>query len=130
MTKIRTSVVLLVLGHAFACSSADAPSGEPGGNPPAGNGGNTGTPGSGTPGNGETPGTGGTPGNGGTPGTGGAPDDAIVPTDSVWRSTSEWYRAIDSAPVAEASPEMIGALAKWGQTGVFQIDFSFNILSG
>src|SRR5262249_10844852 len=118
MRKVRLAIALLVLGHAFACSS------DPGGTDGNPGGSNNGTPGNGTPGNG-TPGNG-TPGNG----TPTLDEDAIIPANSVWRQTSEWYRAIDDAPVAEHSSEMIGALAKWGQTGIFQIDFSFNVLNG
>src|SRR4051812_3047321 len=59
-----------------------------------------------------------------------AADDGLVPTTSIWRTTTEWYRAIDTAPVADTSSEMIGALQKWGLTGNFQIDFAFNVLNG
>lgn len=57
-----------------------------------------------------------------------APDDGLIPSTSIWRTTSEWYRAIDGAPTAEHSGEMIGAVKTWGQTDIFQIDFSFNVL--
>ena len=57
-------------------------------------------------------------------------DEGLVPGDSVWRTTSEWYRPIDAAPVAEPSGEMIAALKTWGNTDVFQIDFSFDVLDG
>lgn len=71
-----------------------------------------------------------TSGAGGGAGGGVSPtdDDGLVPPGSVWRTTSEWYRPIATAPVAEHSSEMIAALERWGQTGVFQIDFSFNVL--
>jgi len=63
-------------------------------------------------------------------GAGVVDENSLLPTDSVWQRTSEWYRPIDGAPVAEHSAQMVGALAKWGTTGVFQIDFSFSVLDG
>ena len=72
-------------------------------------------------------------GSSGSSGPSGGPvgaDDGLIRTTSIWRTTTEWYRVIDTAPVAETSSEMIGALAQWGTTGVFQIDFSFNVLDG
>lgn len=59
-----------------------------------------------------------------------ADDDGLVPMSAIWRTSTEWFRAIDTAPIAETSSEMIGALQKWGQTGDFMIDFSFNVLNG
>lgn len=59
-----------------------------------------------------------------------AEDDGLIPTTSIWRRGTEWVRPVDTAPIAEHSGEMIGALAKWGTTGIFQIDFSFNVMNG
>jgi serine/threonine-protein kinase len=102
LSKLRASIVLLALVPAAACSSSNGGDGAPrdGG---ASDGSST---------------------------TGPVSPDAVIPTDSIWRSTSEWYRPIDGAPTAEHSSEMIGALARWGTSGVFQIDFGFSILDG
>jgi serine/threonine-protein kinase len=59
-----------------------------------------------------------------------AADEGLVPDGSVWRARSEWFRPVDTAPVAEISSEMVGAIKTWGQTDVFQIDFAFNVLDG
>lgn len=67
---------------------------------------------------------------GGSSGNGSADPSSLIPTDSVWHATSEWYRDISVAPVAEMSDEMIAALPRWGETGIFQIDFSFVVLDG
>ncbi len=108
-----------------ACSSSDtnvAPiTADGGGSATTGGTGGSTNAGSGTTGGGATA--------GGTTGTAGN-DDGLVPSDSIWRTTSEWYRPIDAAPVAAHSSSMIGAIAKWGTTGVCQIDFSFNVLEG
>lgn len=69
----------------------------------------------------------------GTSGSSGTPpgdDEGLIPITSPWRKSMEWYRAIDKAPVAEHSAQMIGALRQWGTTGIFQVDFSFNVLDG
>ena len=107
---------LLALTGTQACSSDETAGGTSGGTSGA-SGGTSGASG----------------GTSGTSGTSGGPisqDDGLIPTTSIWRKTTEWYRPVDTAPVAEHSAEMIGALAQWGTTGVFQIDFSFNILDG
>jgi hypothetical protein len=67
---------------------------------------------------------------GGSSGMTDPPDNGLIPQNSNWRSTSEWYRNIESAPVAEHSSEMIGALLNWGNSPNFQIDFSFSVLDG
>ena len=72
--------------------------------------------------------TGGDGGTSTTPGGGGADDDGLLPTTSVWRSTNEWYRNVDDAPVVEHSAEMISEMAKWGDSGKFQVDYAFNVL--
>ena len=120
---------LLGLVGTQACSSEEA---GPGPN------GTSGTSAGTTGGTSGTNGTSGAPGGGGdtnvgTSGTSGgaiAEDDGLIPTTSIWRTTTEWYRPVDAAPIAAHSAEMIGALAKWGTTGIFQIDFSINVLDG
>ena len=57
-----------------------------------------------------------------------ADDDGLLPTTSVWRSTNEWYRNVDDAPVVEHSAEMIAEMRMWGKTGLFQVDYAFNVL--
>jgi hypothetical protein len=123
------SVGLLAVGilamKTLGCSSDDT----------TGGGSSSGSSGDGSSGSSGASGTsGGTSGtSGGTSGTSGGPiaaDDGLIPTTSIWRTTSEWFREISAAPVAGNSGEMIGALAQWGTTGVFQIDFSFNVLNG
>jgi hypothetical protein len=106
----------------------------------SGTGGGGGGNGDGTSGGGGTSGgestsggqntSGGTSGStsGSTPGGGG--DQHLIPPGSTWRKTMEWYRAIDTAPVAEHSGQMIGALAQWGTTGIFQIDYGISVLDG
>ena len=127
---IRGSLSLALLGLGFltltttlACSSDDA-------NAPGG-GSSSGTSGSSSGSSGSSGGSSGT--SGGSSGSSGGPiaaDDGLVPTTSIWRTTSEWFRAIDTAPVAASSGEMIGALEQWGDSGIFQVDFSFNVLNG
>ena len=111
---------LLALASTQACSSDETgagTSGTSGGTTDGTSGGTSGTSG----------------GTSGTSGTSGGPisaDDGLIPTTSIWRKTTEWYRPVDTAPVAAHSAEMIGALGQWGTTGVFQIDFSINVLDG
>ncbi len=117
----------VLLAATQACSSDD---GAPDGSSSGASGGTSGASG-GTSGSGTSGGTSGA--SGGTSGTSGGPigeDDGLIPTTSIWRTTTEWYRPIGDAPVAASSSEMIGALQQWGTTGVFQIDFSFNVLDG
>jgi len=117
----------LALTATQACSSDDT-TGSSGGTS-SGTSGTSG--GEGT--SGGTSGTSGASGTSGTSGTSGGPvgeDDGLIPVGSIWRKTMEWYRPIDAAPVAAHSGEMIGALTQWGTTGIFQIDFSFNVLDG
>src|SRR5690349_18152817 len=113
-----------------ACSSDDAEgTNRPGGsNKPNGETNGTDKPGGENNPGGENPGNT-TPGNT-TPGGGGAGEGHLIPSTSVWHRTTEWYRAIDTAPVADSSAEMIGALKQWGTTGIFQIDFSISVLDG
>ena len=119
---------LLTLCKTLACSSDETTT--PGGGSSSGSSGSSGASG-GEMSSGSSGASGGM--SSGSSGTSGGPigeDDAIIPTTSIWRTTTEWYRAIDTAPVAAHSGEMIGALDQWGTTGVFQIDFSFNVLDG
>jgi len=137
MRLLRNGIValsLLALVGTQACSSEETESG-PGADAPGG-----GTSGGPTGGSNPTApgGPNGTNGTGGTSGTGGpgeipgqnAEDEGLIPAGSIWRKTTEWYRPVATAPIAEHSSEMIGALAKWGTTGFFQIDFSINVLDG
>jgi serine/threonine-protein kinase len=105
-----------------ACSSSDTPAGSATPDGGKGNG-----PAGGDSPNGNAPGGSVTPPGGSSPGAT-APDDGLIPADSIWRTKSEWFRAIDDAPAADHSAEMIGALKQWGDTGDFQIDFSFNVV--
>ena len=113
----RTPSALLMVAFAAACSSTESPRGSVVAKDGDSGGGNSG----GTTGGSATPG-------GTTVGPQGG--DGLTPADSIWRTKSEWYRPIATAPVVEHSSSMIGAITRWGTTGVFQVDFSFNVVDG
>lgn len=56
--------------------------------------------------------------------------NGLLPANAGWKASSEWYRSIATAPVAEHSDAMIAGIRQWGQTGVFQINYSFVVLDG
>lgn len=56
--------------------------------------------------------------------------NGLLPSNAGWKASSEWYRSIATAPVAEHSDAMIAGIRQWGQTGVFQINYSFVVLDG
>ena len=129
-------VAFLALTATQACSADENPDGSSGANASSGASGSSGSSGDGTSGGASSGGassSGASSTSSGSSGSSGGPvgeDDGLIPAGSIWRKTMEWYRPIDSAPVAAHSADMIGALKQWGTTGIFQIDFSFNVLDG
>ncbi|MBS2016336.1 MAG: hypothetical protein JST00_25860 [Deltaproteobacteria bacterium] len=127
MHLLRSGIFLagfVALVATQACGGDDTGGGSSGGSSGSSGGSSSGTSGSSSGTSGASSGTSGS--SGVQPGD----DDGLIPSTSPWRKSMEWYRAIDKAPVAEHSSQMIGALQQWGTTGIFQIDFSFNVLDG